>query len=103
MHRKTPVLEFLCNKAAGLEPVTLFILKKRLQHKCLPVNFANFFRGPTFEGNLQAAAFRNAFSLYNTSGQLLLHFRGFNLCTEKFLEFPVKPANLLNSKEKDTP
>ena len=97
------MLEFLCNKAAGLEPVTLFILKKRLQHKCLPVNFANFFRGPTFEGNLQAAAFRNAFSLYNTSGQLLLHFRGFNLCTEKFLEFPVKPAYLLNSKEKDTP
>ena len=33
--------------------------------------------------------------VYNTSGRLLLHFRGFNLYDEKFLEFPVKPATLL--------
>ena len=33
-----------CNKVAGLEPATLFILKKRLQHKCLPVNFKKFSR-----------------------------------------------------------
>ena len=39
----------------------LYILKKRLQHWCLPVNFAIFFRRPTFEENLQAAAFGNAF------------------------------------------
>ena len=84
MHRKAPVLEFLCNKAAGLEPVTLFILKKRLQHKCLPVNFANFFRRPTFEGNLQAAAFRNAFLLYNTSGQLLLHSEDLTYALKNF-------------------
>ena len=57
--------EFLCNKVAGLEPATLFILKRRLQHKCLPVNFAKFFRRPIFEENLQAAAFKNAF-LYIT-------------------------------------
>ena len=53
--------EFLCNKVAGLESATLFVLKKRLQRKCLPVDFAKFFRRPTFEENLQAAAFGNAF------------------------------------------
>ena len=36
--------------------------------------------------------------LYKTSARLLLHFRGFNLCAEKILEFPVKPANLLTVK-----
>ena len=66
------MLEFLCNKVAGLEPATLVIFKKRLQHKCLPVNFAKFFRRPTSEENLQAAAFGNAF-LCNFSGRLLLH------------------------------
>ena len=66
------MLEFLCNKVAGLEPATLLIFKKRLQHKCLPVHFAKFFRRPTFEENLQAAAFGNAF-LCNFSGRLLLH------------------------------
>ena len=33
--------------------------------------------------------------LYNTSGRLLLHSRGFNLCAEKILEFPTKLAALL--------
>ena len=32
------------NKVAGLRPVTL--LKKRLQHRCFPVNFAKFLRTP---------------------------------------------------------
>ena len=60
IHRKTPVLEFLCNKVAGLEPLTLFILKNKLQHKCLPLNFGKFIRSPTFVENLQGAAFGNA-------------------------------------------
>ena len=70
---KTPVPELLCNKIAGIEPATLFIGKKRLQPKCLPVNFAIFFRSRTFEENLQAAFYGNVF-LYITSGRLLLHF-----------------------------
>ena len=44
-----------CNKVAGLRPATL--LKKRLWHRCLPVNFEKFLR-KTF--------------LQNTFGQLLL-------------------------------
>ena len=32
------------NKVAGLRPATL--LKKRLWHRCFPVNFANFLRTP---------------------------------------------------------
>ena len=43
------------NKVAGLRPIIL--LKKRLLHRCCPVNFAKFVR--------------TAF-LQNTSGQLLL-------------------------------
>ena len=46
------------NKVAGLRPATL--LKKRLWHRCFPVNFAIFLRTPF---------------LQNTSGRLLLmHF-----------------------------
>ena len=43
------------NKVAGLRPATL--LKKRLWHRCFPVNFAKFLRSPF---------------LQNTSGRLLL-------------------------------
>ena len=52
---KIPVPESLFNKVAGLRPATL--LKKRLWHKCVPVNFAKFLRTPL---------------LQNTSGWLLL-------------------------------
>ena len=42
IHRKTPVLVSLFGKIASLE-VFKFI-KKRLQHRCLPANIANFLR-----------------------------------------------------------
>ena len=42
IHRKTPVLVSLFSKIASLE-VFKFI-KKRLQHRCLPANIANFLR-----------------------------------------------------------
>ena len=44
------------NKVAGLRPATL--LKRRLWHRCLPVNFVKFLRTPF---------------LQNTPGRLLLH------------------------------
>ena len=56
IHWKTPVLESLFNKVADIRPAT--VLKKRLQHKCFPVNFAKFLR--------------TNFS-QNTSGRLLLY------------------------------
>ena len=37
IHRKTPVLDFLFNKTAGL---ACNFNKKRLQHRCFPVNYA---------------------------------------------------------------
>ena len=46
----------LFNKVAGLRPATL--LKKRLWHRCFPVNFEKFLRIPF---------------LKNTSGRLFLH------------------------------
>ena len=48
------------NKAAGLRPATS--LKKRLWHRCFPVNFAKFLTTPF---------------LQNTSGRLLLRFMAF--------------------------
>ena len=45
----------LFNKVAGLRPATL--LKKRLWHRCFPMNFAKFLRTPF---------------LQNTSGRLVL-------------------------------
>ena len=41
-HRKTLVLESLFNKAAGLKACNF--IKKRLQHRCFPVNIAKFLR-----------------------------------------------------------
>ena len=42
IHRKTPVLESLFSKVTRLK-ICKFI-KKRLQHRCFPVNTANFLR-----------------------------------------------------------
>ena len=39
------------NKVAGLRPATL--LKKRLWHRCFPVNFAKFLRTPFFTKHLR--------------------------------------------------
>ena len=51
IHRKTPVPEPLFNKVAGLRPATL--LKKRLWHRCFPVNFAKFLRTPFLTEHLR--------------------------------------------------
>ena len=44
IHRKTPVPESFFNKIAGLKPATL--LKKRLWHRCFPVNFVKYLITP---------------------------------------------------------
>ena len=36
------MLESLAHKVAGLNHVTLCLLKRQLQHRCFPVNFAEF-------------------------------------------------------------
>ena len=41
---ETPVLEYLFSKVTSLQPITS--LKQRLQHGCLPVNFAKFPKTP---------------------------------------------------------
>ena len=45
-NRKTPVLEFLFNKVAGLKACNF--IKNRLKHRCFPMKFANFLRTPFF-------------------------------------------------------
>ena len=46
-YRKTPVLESIFNKVAGLKACNF--IKKRLQHRCFPVKFAKFLRTPTLK------------------------------------------------------
>ena len=41
-HRKTPVLESLFKKVAGLHACDF--IKKRFQHRCFPMKFVKFFR-----------------------------------------------------------
>ena len=45
------------NKAASMRPATL--LKKRLWHRCIPVNFAKFLRTPILQ-NTSSGCFRNS-------------------------------------------
>ena len=53
--QETPVSESLFfNKVAGFRPATL--LKKRLWHRCFPVNFAKFLRTPFFTEHLRTTA-----------------------------------------------
>ena len=54
IHRKAPVLESLFNKVAGVIPTTL--LKKRLQHRCFPVNIAKFLRTSFFIEHLHISS-----------------------------------------------
>ena len=42
IHRKTPLLEYLFSKVASLEAYKF--IKKRLQHRCVPMNVANLLR-----------------------------------------------------------
>ena len=51
--RKTPVLESLFNKIAGLEAYDF--IKKTLQHRCFPVKLAKFLRTPFFYRTPQVA------------------------------------------------
>ena len=47
---KQPCQSLFFNKVAGLRPETLF--KKRLWHRCFPVNFVKFLRTPFFTEHL---------------------------------------------------
>ena len=58
IHRKTSVPEFRVSFLIKLQAAPATLLKKRLWHRCFPVNFLNFLRTPF---------------LQNTSGRLLLH------------------------------
>ena len=50
-HSKSPVLESLFNKAAGLNVCNR--IKKRLQHRCFPVKFVKFLKTPFFTEKFQ--------------------------------------------------
>ena len=49
--RKTPVLESLFNKVAGLQACNF--IKKKLQRGCFPVKFTKLLRTPSLTGHLR--------------------------------------------------
>ena len=51
MQRKTPVLESLFNKVAGLKACNF--IKKRLKHSCFPVNIEKILRAAFFKEHLR--------------------------------------------------
>ena len=51
IHRKTPVLESLFHKAASLQACNF--VKKRFQHRCFPVNIAQFLRIAILKNNCE--------------------------------------------------
>ena len=65
------------NKISGLRPATL--LKKRLWHRCFPMNFVKFLRTPF---------------LQNTSGRLLLHFTFGRTLIKKLMVWSWAPPQL---------
>ena len=76
---KTPMLESLFNKAAGLK--ALNFLKKRLQDKCFPMTFMNFLRTPFFTEHLRWLLHR-----YTTDQQAVSFFKAIF----KFTRYNVK-------------
>ena len=50
-HRKAPVLESLFNKVIGLKACN--VIKRRLQHRCFPVNFQKFLKALFFTERFQ--------------------------------------------------
>ena len=54
IHRKTPMLESLFNKVAGLQGCSF--IKKRLQHRCFFCEYYKLFKNSYFEEHLKTAA-----------------------------------------------
>ena len=72
IHWKTPVLEPLFNKIAGLK--TSNFIKKRLQHRWFPVNIVKFLRTPILKNIYDGTASVNSRSaIFQKS--LVLHFK----------------------------
>ena len=68
IYRKTPVLESLFEKIARL--MACNFIKKRLQHRCFPVNMAKIFNSTYFKEYLQLLL--DCFLLYMLGYQKLL-------------------------------
>ena len=68
-HKKAPVSESLFNKIADLKACSF--IKKRLQHRCFPVNFAKFLRTPILKNICKQLSFvRKIFmTRYREKGQ----------------------------------
>ena len=88
-HRKTPAPESLFNEVTG-QPATL--LKKRLWHKCFPVNFVKFSRTPFSQNTSRRLlllltyleSFNESYTLISTNKLFvhlgLIHMRWAGLC-----------------------
>ena len=84
IHRKTQVLEFLFNKAAGLQDCNC--IKWRLQCRFFLVNMAKFLRKPSFEKHLRTAA--------SESWSSLTHKQHGKICLNIFLRRGIRELKI---------
>ena len=72
-----------CNKVTGLKLATL--LKKRLWHRCFPVNFAKFLRTPLFTEDFQRLLLDSVFYCHeHKSDESYIKIAGF-FCNANFI------------------
>ena len=90
--RKTSVLESLFKKTGGLKAWRF--IKKRLQHKCFPVNFHKFLKTPFFTEHLRWLLLKRVCE--GTSLVKILqscHFNIFGINHRWFRKMPIKKNN----------
>ena len=98
IHRKTPVLESIFSKAATL--VACNFIKKRLQHRCFPVNIAKFLR-KFYLKNTTGGCFCTLNSSGILNGKLMTYIFNIILCVSImyfFIFFAISFAEVIKTR-----
>ena len=98
IHRKTPVLESLFSKVASLEACNF--IKKRLQHRCFPVNIAKFLR-KFYLKNTTGGCFCTLNSSGILNGKLMTYIFNIILCVSImyfFIFFAISFAEVIKTR-----
>ena len=98
IHRKMPVSESLFSKVASLEACNF--IKKRLQHRCFPVNIAKFLR-KFYLKNTTGGCFCTLNSSGILNGKLMTYIFNIILCVSIiyfFIFFAISFAEVIKTR-----
>ena len=98
IHRKTSVLESLFSKVVSLEPWNF--IKKKLQHRCFPVNIAKFLR-KFYLKNTTGGCFCTLNSSGILNGKLMTYIFNIILCVSImyfFIFFAISFAEVIKTR-----